>query len=184
MRRLFVVAVISMCFISCAAQPSDLLLLKKNHHTLQTFFPGNEIAFNTNSGQYTGVIRSIRHDSLFLVYYDIRQIPTNLGVYILDTVATYPFAVNYQQITGFGKSRKNKFDWSGSGGALFGGGVLLTTVGLGTWLFTKPKTRYYASPYLVGAAAVLAGVGYLLIKTGNKGMMLGKKYTLEYVTVK
>jgi hypothetical protein len=184
MKRLFVVAVISVYCAYCTAQPSDLLILKKNDRTLQTFFPGNEISFNTTSGYYGGVIRYINHDSLFLVYYDIRQIPTNLGVYVLDTVATYPFAVNYHQITGFGKMKKNKFDWSGSGAALFGGGVLLTTVGLGTWLFTKPKTRYYASPYLVGSAAVLGGIGYLLIKTGNKGMMLGKKYTLEYVKVK
>ena len=103
---------------------------------------------------------------------------------MLDTVATYPFAVNYKQIIGFGKMRKNKFDWSGSGGALLGGGILLTTVGLGTWIFTKPNTRYYASPYLVGGAALLAGIGYLLVKSGNKGMMLGKKYSLEYIKVK
>jgi len=65
-----------------------------------------------------------------------------------------------------------------------GGGVLLTTVGLGTWLFSKPNTRYYASPYLVGGAALLAGIGYLLVKSGNKAMMLGKKYSLEYIKVK
>jgi hypothetical protein len=166
------------------AQPSDILILKKNNRTLQTFFPGNEITFNTASRNYGGVIRSINNDSLFLIYYDIRQIPTSLGVYILDTVATYPYAVNYKEITGFGKMKKNKFDWSGSGGALLGGGLLLTTVGLGTWLFTKPNSRYYASPYLVGGAAVLGGIGYLLIKSGNKGMMLGKKYSLEYIKVK
>jgi len=103
---------------------------------------------------------------------------------MLDTVATYPFAVNYKEIIGFGKAKKDRFDWSGSGGALLGGGVLLTTVGLGTWLFTKPNTRYYASPYLVGGAAFLAGVGYLLAKSGSKGMMLGKKYSLEYISVK
>lgn len=80
--------------------------------------------------------------------------------------------------------KKNKFDWSASGGVLLGGGVLLTTVGLGTWIFTKPNTRYYASPYLVGGAALLGGIGYLLIKSGNKGMPLGKKYSLEYIKVK
>jgi hypothetical protein len=184
MKTVFVFSIIVLYSICCAAQPSDLLILKKNNRTLQTFFPGNEISFNTSSNYYSGIIKSIHHDSLFLIYYDIRQIPTNLGVYMLDTVATYPFAVNYRQITGFGKMKKDKFDWSGSGGALLGGGVLLTTVGLGTWLFTKPNTRYYASPYLVGGAAILGGIGYLLIKSGNKGMRLGKKYSLEYITVK
>jgi hypothetical protein len=184
MKTVIVLTIITLCSIYCVAQPSDILILKKNNRTLQTFFPGNEMAFKTSARYYDGFIRYINHDSLFLIQYDIRQIPTNLGVYMLDTVATYPFAVNYKEITGFGEMRKNKFDWSGSGGALLGGGVLLTTVGLGTWLFTKPNTRYYASPYLVGGAAILAGIGYLLIKSGNKGMRLGKKYSLEYITVK
>ena len=65
-----------------------------------------------------------------------------------------------------------------------GGGLLLATVGLGTWLFTKPNTRYYGSPYLVGGAALLAGIGYLLAKSSGKKMALGRKYTLEYITVK
>ena len=184
MKSFFVLMISFMCVFSCAAQPSDILILKKNQRTLQTFFPENEIDFNTNSGYYSGVIKSINHDSLFLIYYDIKQMPTNLGVYILDTVAKYPFAVNYKEITGFGKNKNNKFNWSGSGAALFGGGVLITTVGLGTWLFTKPKSRYYASPYLVGSAALLAGIGYLILKTNGKGIILGKKYSLEYIKVK
>lgn len=177
-------AIITLCSFYCGAQPSDLLILKKHNRTIQTFFPGNEIDLKTSAQYFSGVIRSISHDSLFLIQYDIRQVPTNLGVYMLDTVSTYPFSVHYKQIIGFGKTKKNQFDWSGSGGALLGGGVLLTTVGLGTWLFTKPNTQYYASPYLVGGAAVLGGIGYLLAKSGSKGMMLGKKYSLEYITVK
>ncbi len=184
MKLVFVFTIIILCPICCAAQPSDILILKKNNRTLQTFFPGNEINFTTTSRYYTGIITSINRDSLFLIQYDVRQIPTNLGVYVLDTVGTSRFAINYKQITGFGKVKNNKFDWSGSGGALLGGGVLLTTVGLGTWLFTKPNSRYYASPYLVGGAAILGGIGYLLIKSGNKGMILGKKYSLEYIKVK
>jgi hypothetical protein len=184
MRPVFVFIILILGSIYCTAQPSDLLILKKNNRTSQTFFPGNEISFSTSSGYYYGIIKSINHDSLFLIYYDIRQVPTNLGVYILDTVATYPFAVNYKQIIGFGKLKSYKFIWVGSGGALLGGGILLTTVGLGTWLFTKPNSRYYASPYLVGGAAFLGGIGYLLIKSGNKGMKLGKKYSLEYISVK
>lgn len=182
--KTFCVLIISFSFFfSCNAQPSDILILKKNQRTLQTFFPGNQIDFNTSGGYYSGVIKSINRDSLFLIYYDIKQMPTNLGVYILDTVAKYPFAVNYKEITGFGKNRNNKFNWSGSGAALLGGGTLLTVVGLGTWLFTKPNSRYYASPYLVGGAAVLAGIGYLLLKTNGKGIILGKKYSLEYIKV-
>lgn len=183
--KIIIVLIISVfSFSSGISQSSDLIILKKKRRTLQTLFPGNEINFNTSTRYYDGFIQSINHDSLFLFQYDIRQVPTSLGIYILDTLGTYPFAVNYKEITGFGKDMNKKFNWSGSGGALLGGGILLTTVGLGTWLFTKPNTRYYASAYLVGGAALLAGIGYLLAKSGSKGIRLGKKYSLEYISVK
>lgn len=168
--------------VACMAQ-SDLLILKKNNRTTQSFFPGSEMNFSTGSRFYQGYVTSIERDSVFLIQYDVRQVPTNLGVYMLDTVARYRFGINYLDIKGFGRNT-NKFNWSGSGGALFGGGILLTTVGLGTWLFTKPNTRYYASPALVIVSAALAGIGYLIMKSGNKGMKLGKKYSLHYIKVK
>ena len=184
MKTLFVLFIGIFSFFFTAGQSSDLLILKKNNRTIQTFFPGNEIIFNTSTRYFDAYIQSINHDSLFLIQYDVRQVPTSLGIYMLDTLGTYPFAVNYKEITGFGKNGNKKFDLAGSGSALMGGGILLATVGMGTWIFTKPNTRYYASPYLVGGAALLAGIGYLLAKSGGKKMALGKKYTLEYITVK
>ena len=106
------------------------------------------------------------------------------AVILLAMSGKYPFAVNYKEIKDFGKNRNNKFNWSGSGAALLGGGLLITTVSLGTWLFTKPNSRYYASPYLVGGAALLGGIGYVLLKSNGKGIILGKKYSLEYIKVK
>jgi hypothetical protein len=184
MKMIFFLCVILLTFCQGQCQSSDLLILKKGNKTLQTFFPGNEITFNTSSGHYDCFLTSINRDSLFLVQYDIRQIPTNLGVYMMDTVSRYRFAINYKEIKSFGKDRNKKFDWAGSGGALLGGGTLLAVVGLGTWIFTKPNTQYYASPYLVGGAALIAGVGYLLAKAGEKQLVLGKKYSLEYIRVK
>ena len=184
MKTLFVLSIGIFSFFFVAGQSSDLLILKKNNRTIQTFFPGNEIIFNTATRYFDAYIQSINHDTLFLIQYDIRQVPTSLGIYVLDTLGTYPFAINYKEITGFGKNGNKKFDLAGSGGALMGGGILLATVGMGTWIFTKPNTRYYASPYLVGGAALLAGIGYLLAKSGGKKMVLGKKYTLDYISVK
>ena len=184
MKRLLTLFTFFFCTFFCRAQSSDILSLKKNGRIIKTFFPGNEINFTTGSGFYNGFITSINRDTVFLIQYDIRQRPSNLGVYYLDTVATYRYGINYKQIIAFNKDYNKKFNWAGSGGALFGGGILLTTVGLGTWLFAKPDTRYYASPYLIGSAALLAGIGYLLIKSGGKGLEIGKKYRLQYVQVK
>ncbi len=183
MKRLIIFFLCFFFIFFCKAQSSDILTLKKNGRTIKTFFPGNEINFTTASGYYDGFITSINRDTVFLIQYDIRQRPSNLGVYFLDTVATYRHGINYKQITALNKDYNKKFNWAGSGGALFGGGILLTTVGLGTWIFAKPNTRYYASPYLIGSAALLAGIGYLLIKSGGKGLQLGKKYSLQYVSV-
>ena len=166
------------------AQTSDLLVLKKEGRTIRSFFPGSDIQFNTDTRYYDAVIRYINHDSLFLVQYDIRQVPTSIGLVMLDTVATYPFSINYKEIVALGKTGDKNFNWSGSGGALLGGGTLIAIVGMGTWIFTKPNTQYYASPYLVGGAALVAGIGYLLAKSSGKKMTLGEKYTLEYIPVK
>lgn len=182
MRSLLILSVAIFFAVSCAAQ-SDLLILKKNYHTIKTFFPGSEMTFSTSTNFYKAYVSSINDDSVFLIQYEIRQIPTTLGVYILDTVSTYRFAINYHDIISFGKSR-NGFDISSSGAALFGGGILLTTAGLVTWIFTKPGNQYYANPQLIIGAAVLAGIGYLLMKSGNKNMKLGKKYSLDYIKVK
>ena len=182
MRALFILLAAFFFVSSCAAQ-NDLLILKKNNRTVKSFYPGSEMDFSTNSRYYEAYVSSIEKDSVFLVQYDVRRVYTNLGVFVLDTVAQYHFGVNYHDIISFGRNRKN-FDWNSSGAALFGGGVLLTTAGLVTWIFAKPNTRYYARPQLVIGAAALAAVGYLLMKSGHKTMVLGKKYKLHYIKMK
>lgn len=182
MRSFSILSLILLYSLAGSAQ-SDLLILKKNNRTIQSFFPGSEIIFSANERYYDAYVTSIERDSVFLIQYDVRQVATNLGVYMLDTVARYHFAIDYKDITTFGRIRNN-FNWSASGGALFGGGILLTIAGLGTWIFSKPNTRYYARPELVIGAAALTGIGYLLMKTNNKNMKLGKKYTLHYINVK
>ena len=182
MRVCFILSIAVFMASSCAAQ-NDLLILKKNNRTIESFFPGSEMDFSTNMRYYEAYVTSIEKDSVFLVQYDVRRVFTNLGVFVLDTVAQYHFGINYHDIISFGKNRKN-FDWNSSGAALFGGGVLLTTAGLITWIFAKPNTRYYARPQLVIGAAALGTVGYFLMKTGNKTRKLGKKYTLHYIKMK
>jgi hypothetical protein len=181
-RFLFFTFIIVSAAAPCKAQ-SDLLILKKNHRTVQSFYPGSEISFSTASRYYEAYVTSIERDSVFLVQYDIRQVYTSLRIYVPDTVGSYHFGVNYRDIVSFGRDTRN-FDWHSSGAALFGGGALLTTAGLITWIFAKPNTRYYARPSLVIVAAALTGIGYLILKSGNKGKRLGKRYTLDYIKIK
>lgn len=148
---------------------------------MKTYYTGEVISFGAVSGYFSGVITAIAKDTIFFTQYDIRQRPTNLGVYVLDTVGTYKLGFNYRDIAYIGHNRSG-FNWSASGASLLGGGIILTTVGLGTWVFTKPGTQYYASPALVIGSAALAGVGYLLLKS-NHSYKLGNKYHLEYISL-
>ena len=168
----------------CNAQGSDFFVVKKNQHTVKTFFAGSPIQFETNTGYYGGQIESVKNDSLFLLQYDIRNVPTRLGVIVLDTVATYRLQFNYKDVIAIVNKQQKGFDIRSSGASLLGGGLLLTTVGLGTWIFTKPGSQYYASPYLVAGSAILAGAGYVLLKTNTGNYKIGKKYTIEYIRIR
>lgn len=171
-------------FASCSSQPSDFIILKKDQRTIKSFFAGSIIGFGTDRGYYSGKVIAVKKDSLFINQYDVRQVPTNLGVYMLDTVATYRLSFNYKEIIKIENQKRKGFNWASSGGSLLGGGILITTIGLGTWIFTKPGTQYHASPALVISGAALAGIGYLLLKSNGSYYTIGKKYQLEYIKVK
>jgi hypothetical protein len=158
------------------AQPSDFILFKQKDRTIKTFFAGGQISFTSTTGAYIEAnITSIKNDTLYLKEYIIRQVPTQLGVYMLDT--TYYYAqYHYKQILSIGQSGRH-FDWGSSGAALMGGGLLLTVASGVVFLADNKKF----SPELLGAAVGLAGLGYLMTRTSGKGMVIGKKYSLVYI---
>jgi len=166
------------------SQPSDFLIIKKGQRTVKSFFAGSHIGFETDKGFYEGQINAIQKDSLFLTQFDIRQVMTTLGFYTVDTIASYRLSFSYKDIIKIPIQKRRGFDLASSGGSLFGGGVLITAFGLGTWIFTKSGSRYYASPTLVISAAALAAVGYLLMRSNSSKYTIGKKYRLEYIKVK
>lgn len=177
----FLLCLVYSCIAS--AQQSDFLVLKKGDRTERSYFEGTAIAFSTAYGSYGGNIEKINKDSIFLIQYDIRRVPTRLGVYVLDTFATYHLVFHYQDILAMDKKRYG-FNWNSAGGTLLGTGSLLTVLGAGSWLVTKKDSRSYARPEFVAACAGLAGLGYLLLKTNTNNYKLGKKYSLEYIRVK
>jgi hypothetical protein len=172
-------------FISCCLSfaQNDFIVVKKKDHTLKTLFSGSHISFTTSLRYHSGRISSIKNDSLYLLEYDVRKMPTNLGVYILDTVAVYGTAIFYKDILKI-QHQKNGFDISASGASLLGGGILITTIGLGTWIFTKSGDRYHASPKLIIGSAILGAAGYALLKTNANSYTIGKKYRLNYIKTK
>jgi len=161
------------------AQSSDVLLLNKRKKTIKRYYAGTNIELTTTTGIHINAqVSKIKNDTLFLNQYVVRQTPTQLGVYILDTVTTYHYAYHYNQIQAIGKN-SNKFNWSASGGALFGGGLLLVIANGVVFLVDQEKF----SPALMIASAALATIGYVMVKSGGKGMVIGKKYSLVYMAI-
>jgi hypothetical protein len=161
------------------AQPSDFITLKKKGRTIKTFFAGSNISFITTGGANFNVqINNIRNDSLFVTEFIIVQVPTRLGVYVLDTAARYKYSFNYKEI-GTVYYGKRGFNFSGSGASLMGGGLLLLVASGVSYLADRSN---FSLP-LMGAAAGLGLTGYLLTRLQTTNYKIGKKYQLNYISV-
>jgi hypothetical protein len=162
------------------AQPSDFITLKKNNKTIRTYFAGSNISFITTSGGNFNVqIDNIRHDTLFVTEYIIVQMPTRMGFYVLDTAARYKYNFHYNEIRSVYYEKKG-FSFSRSGSSLMGGGALLLLAS-GINYLANPKK--FSLP-LMGAAVGLGLTGYLLTRMQNNNYKIGKKYRLNYISVK
>jgi hypothetical protein len=175
----FIFCILCICAsLSTKAQSADFIILKKKNKTIQTYYAGTQIEMMTVHGVYkNALINRIHNDTLYLQEFLVRQVVTQFGFYVTDTAGSYRYAYHYKDIKSIGKEQKG-FNVSGSGGALFGGGVLLTLASGVVYLADRDKF----SPALMGGAAGLALVGYLMSKSGSKGMVIGKRnYHLDYV---
>lgn len=172
-----ILAIVFIFFVAEAtAQSSDFILFKKKGRTIKTYFAGSNIIFTTTTGaSIEANILSIQNDSLSLQQYITRPVPTQLGVYVLDT-SYYYYKYHYKQIASITKEGR-RFDLRSSGYALMGGGLLLTVASGVVYLADNKKF----SPELLAVSVGLAGVGYLLTKTHGDQMAIGKKYSLEYI---
>lgn len=162
------------------AQSADFILLKHHNKTLETFYIGSNINFTTTTGAFiTANINQIRNDSLYLQQFITRYLPTVFGTYILDTAGSYHYTFHYNQIRAIGLDKPTKFNWSGSGAALLGGGALLT---LGSAVVYIADRNKFSAPLLISAVA-LGTAGYFMSKGNHSGIPIGKKYRLVYMNM-
>jgi hypothetical protein len=91
MRQLLILILLCIHFFDASSQISDIISVrKKNGTTIKTFVTGVPIVFQTNDKMYIeGTIHDIRHDSIFIMVYDIRTVLTRLGVTVVDTVSRH-----------------------------------------------------------------------------------------------
>lgn len=101
MLRMLLFIIFTLVCLHSHSQASDFIVVKKkNGRTIQTFMAGKAIVFKTNTGALIdGQIKDIRDDSIFVVRYDIRTVPTNLGVTMVDTISRSIFGTHYHNIS-------------------------------------------------------------------------------------
>lgn len=162
------------------AQTSDFIILKKGNKTIRNIYSGTHIQFVSKNGGYRdALITGIKEDSIYLQEFLVRRLPTIYGSYINDTAGSFRYTYHYNEVKSLGKAAKKGFNVTGSGAALMGGGILLTLASGVSYVSDKEKF----SPQLLGAAVGLGALGYLISTTGRKGIMIGRKYTLQYMNM-
>lgn len=179
MKRVLAISLL-FCVHCSFAQSSDFIILKKKDKTIRSYYAGTQIEFVTTEGAYRdALINRIANDTIYLQEFLVRTVRTNLGFYITDTAGSFRYAYHYRQIGAIGK-KQSGFNLKGSGAALFGGGIVLTAASGVVYLADRKKF----SPGLMIASAGLAGIGYLLMRSGDKGMVIGKRnYRIEYMNM-
>lgn len=160
------------------SQASDFIILKNQGKAIRYYYAGSNIEFISTNGAYrNALITGIKNDSIYLQEFYVVRRPTTFGSITLDTAGSFRYVYHYQQIHSFGPKKHKGFNVSGSAAALMGGGTLLTLASGVSYLADKEKF----SPGLLGAAVGLGGLGFLMSKSGNRGMLIGKKYRIQYM---
>ncbi len=178
MKLLLPVLLLIVCYAH--AQNADFIIVKKKAKTYKTIFAGSNIEFTTTSGAYINAyINGIKNDTLFLQEFLVQRLFTTIGTYILDTLGSYHYKFHYNQIAFLGKKEKRGFNIHGSGASLFGGGAVLT---IASGIVYLADRKHFSAPLLI-ASAGLGAFGYFLMKTGNKPIAIGKKYSVHYMNM-
>jgi len=165
--------------INAFTQPSDFIILKRKHKTIHSYYSGSQVEFMTTNGIYrNALINVIKNDTIYVQEFLVQKIPTTLGTYLLDTAGSFRYAYHYKQINSFGPKPQKGFNIRGSGSSLMGGGILLV-LGSGI-VYVADRDKF--SPGLMIAAGALAGLGYLMNRSGSSGSVIGKKgYSISYI---
>jgi hypothetical protein len=164
-------------------QASDFITVKKkNDRTLMTWFPGLRVYFETREKLVVeGEIVAIRHDSIYVKQWDVRSIPTTLGVTMLDTVGVYVNGFHYTEIYKVADLRRHGFAEVTLPKLLIigGAGYIFLNLVNGNY-FNQSLTENNNLQHLsIAAAAVAAGV--LIQYLSHHGNHNGGKYRVVYV---
>jgi hypothetical protein len=168
---------------SCFSQ-TDFIQLKKKDKVLQTWFKDNYIYLQLKNGQWiNALIHKIQDDSLYLRPYNVQTYINRLGFNALDTIYYGLMTIHVNNIKAFPKDDEGfVYIKDGTLFKIAGGGYALLNI-INTLSNNEPPFGSDNLPRLAVAAGVFA-VGEILSLTHKKYYTIGKKYRIEYITVK
>jgi hypothetical protein len=176
-------ALLLISFLSCSAkifsQASDFIAVKKhNNRTIKTFFPGVPISFQTSyKRQVSGMITDIRHDSIFVKEWDIRVVPTTMGVTMIDTAGVYITGFYYKEIEKVEVSDRMKLQQVSPGRILIIGGIGYTVLNIVNGSYLHESVTDSKNLKKLGIAAGAVGTGLLI----NYLKRHQRNYIIEYI---
>jgi hypothetical protein len=162
-----------------ASGQNNILLLQKKKKSIQTFYPGKFISFETIDKNYAdGLITKITSDSIYIRHFEIEKSITNYGGVYFDTAFRYSTAIHVREIGAVLVIRKNS-NRKRNGAILIaaGAGVMVLGAVNGLYRGDPPKDWYKPSGYITAGA--LAVTGFWMIKSADKKYKIGKKYQLK-----
>jgi hypothetical protein len=173
-------------FITCPgfSQASDFISIrKKNNRTVKTYFPGVRIKFQTTYfREVEGLIVQIKNDSVFVKEWDIRVVPTSLGVTVIDTAGSFITGVHYKEIkVVYWDKRKKVHELVTNGTLLMIGGTGYAALNVINGAYLKQPITSTKNVQSLAIALGTAGTGFLLNRLSNKESKFERKYRVHYI---
>lgn len=164
--------------------PDFIAVKKRNGVTIQNFYAGQPITFETiTGGEVEGPIDRIINDSVYIKFFNIKVEPTIWGTRIYDTVSTYIVPFHYKMI----KSIKIPVIYKRRGALrrlstylqVGGAGYFALNLINGAILGERVSNAHNLAKLAI--ASGVFGAGYFLKRQYNPRSNRSKKYTIVYV---
>jgi hypothetical protein len=161
------------------AQSGGVVRLERNGHPIERFYPGTHITFlNLNDQLVDGTVTAVNADTIFLKFYDVRQVISGIGLPMLDTIHNMDLSYAFEDIKAIVKYRK--FDWKATGIGLMVAGVGVLVLGVVNGAYMNQPSNEWISNANLWTFAALTGFGFWLAHQNEKHYKLGKKFRLVY----
>ncbi|MEO6733476.1 MAG: hypothetical protein ABIN01_19795 [Ferruginibacter sp.] len=165
LKLILILSLLSAQVFSYCQSPDFISVRRKNGQIIKTIGSGSSILFETKEGYYiNGRVKEIKNDSIFVTTYDIRTVPTYLGVTKVDTFGTYLNKVNYRDIKRIKVFKRPRFIRGKIDKLLMYGGAGYVGLNILNALYLKQPVTEKGNLKSLGIAVGAVGVGFIIKK--------------------